>query len=102
MKLLSSPIVLLALGICIVLHILVALLQKKAAQILSYVNIALHIVLVMLLALSSIPIEEAVLTYLISLFAYTLSAAIVNRSRAAKLKRAEEEFEAKRKEETDI
>ena len=98
MKLLSSPLPLIALGVCIILHILSALLPKKAASILAYVNIGLHIVLVLLSAFAALPIEEAVLLYLISLFVYTHTAAISNRCRLARVKSAEAEFEARREE----
>ena len=95
MKLLSSPAVLAVLGICIVLHILSCLLHAKAAKVLSYINILLHTVLVVVSAFSALPIEEAVLVYLISLFAYTVSATAVSSVRARKLKKAKEAFEAR-------
>ena len=65
--------VLILLGVTLALHVLVALIPSNAvARVLSYVNILWHVALVVLLSFMGKTIQQAVLVYLISVFAYTL------------------------------
>ena len=102
MKLLSSTPVLVALGVCVILHVLSCLLRGRASRVLSYINIAMHIALVILSAFASLPIEEAVLVYLFSLFVYTLTSTLVTRDRARALREARETFEARENKEENV
>lgn len=72
MLLLSCPIVLVALAAIIAIHVIAALAGSFASRILTYINIVLHLLILIPLVLYKFKIEEAVLVYMISVFAYTL------------------------------
>jgi len=57
----------------ILLHIITCILESRISKILKYVNIALHIGLIFPMIFGGMPIDEAVLLYMISIFVYTLS-----------------------------
>lgn len=71
MTLFSSPIVLAALVVILILHVISPLLPHGIARPLAYVNIVLHIALILPLIYFDFDLEEAVLIYMISLFTYT-------------------------------
>ena len=73
MLLFHSTASLIILGAAILLHIGTQLIYGIFTKILTFVNIALHIALIIPLLLDGVPIEEAVLAYMISVFTYTLS-----------------------------
>ena len=73
----KTPIILLMLALLIGLHIASLLVKEKLGKILTYVNIGLHILLLPLLLIQKFTIEEGVLVYMISIFAYTLASYIV-------------------------
>ena len=77
----KTPVILLMLALLIGLHIASLLVSEKLGKILTYVNIGLHILLLPLLLLQKFTIEEGVLTYMISIFAYTLASYIVYKVR---------------------
>ena len=77
----KTPVILLMLALLIGLHIASLLASEKLGKILTYVNIGLHILLLPLLLLQKFTIEEGVLTYMISIFAYTLASYIVYKVR---------------------
>lgn len=64
--------VLLILAVFTVLHLLAAFTRDKLSLILSFVNIGLHIVAIILFMMLKLSIAEATLAYLISLFIYTM------------------------------
>jgi len=72
MLLFSYPIVLIALAAIIAIHAIAALVRDCASRILTYINIVLHLLLLIPLILYKFKLEEAVLVYMISVFAYTL------------------------------
>ena len=76
LKLFSTPAVLLLLLLAIGLHAASVFTNGKISQIIGYVNIALHLVLFVPMLGAKFHIEEAVLVYLISFFAYTLISVI--------------------------
>ena len=61
-----------AIILIISIHIISAFMKDNIAKILQFVNIGLHIALFLILILSDIPIDEAVLSYMISVFTYLL------------------------------
>ena len=63
-------------AVVISLHIVTAFSKPMLAKILNYVNISLHIVLFLTLILENVPIDEAVMVYMFSIFVY-LSARFV-------------------------
>ncbi len=73
MELFTNLYAMAALGVCVLLHILCAILPDTAARILNYVNIGVHAASVVAFAFFGLKIEEAVLLYLISIFVYSLS-----------------------------
>ena len=73
----KTPVILLALAVLIGLHIASLLVSEKLGKMLTYVNIGLHILLLPLLLIQKFTIEEGVLVYMISIFAYTLASYIV-------------------------
>ena len=77
----KTPVILLMLALLIGLHIASLLVSEKLGKILTYVNIGLHILLLPLLLIQKFTIEEGVLTYMISIFAYTLASYIVYKVR---------------------
>ena len=77
----KTPVILLMLALLIGLHIASLLASEKLGKILTYVNIGLHILLLPLLLIQKFTIEEGVLTYMISIFAYTLASYIVYKVR---------------------
>ena len=72
MVLFQSIASLILLGTVVLIHIATQLVDGILAKILTFVNIALHIAIIIPLLLDSVPIEEALLVYMISLFSYTL------------------------------
>ena len=102
MKLFSTPVVLLFLALLILLHFVSLVARGKMAKILNFVNIFLHIALFIPLLDNKFSIEEAVLVYMISLFAYTLFAVLLYRravKRSERLEKIRERF-SKRKEDS--
>ena len=79
----KTPMILAMLAILIGLHIASLLVSEKVGKILTYVNIGLHILLLPLLLLQKFTIEEGVLCYMISVFAYTLASYIVYKKRSS-------------------
>ena len=63
-------------ALIISLHIGCALFEKKIAEILSYVNLGLHIALLFMLMVLKVSFEFMALTYMASLFIYLLPAFI--------------------------
>ncbi len=61
-----------AIILIIAVHVVSAFMKEKIAKILQFVNIGLHNALFLTLMLSDIPIDEAVLSYMISVFTYLL------------------------------
>ncbi len=76
MEFIKSPVILIGLIAFITIHIVSELVSDFIAKILTYVNIGLHTLLIIPMLNRGISIEEAVLVYMISLFAYTLTGAI--------------------------
>ena len=86
-----ASIILAGLLLLVALHIVAELLRGIAAKAVAYVNIVLHVLMLLPLAYCKTTIEEAVLVYLISLFAYTVTAAIAyRRAEKARAKQTEE------------
>ena len=73
MTILQSPAVCAAFCLLIALHITAAIFNGKVSKIINIVNITLHIALIFPLLICKIPIDEAVLLYMISTLAYTLA-----------------------------
>ena len=92
MMIFKTPIILAMLAILIGLHIASLLISEKLGKILTFVNIGLHILLLPLLLLQKFTIEEGVLCYMISIFAYTLASYIVYKKRSS-LKTADDSAE---------
>ncbi len=61
-------------ALAVVLHILSALTKGGLSQILSYINLVLHLPFIVLLAFSGVPIIVGVMFVLVSLLAYVSSA----------------------------
>lgn len=72
MVLFQSIASLILLGTVVLIHIATQFVDGILAKILTFVNIALHIAIIIPLLLDSVPIEEALLVYMISIFSYTL------------------------------
>ena len=72
LKLFNAPLVLLLLAVLIAMHAAAVFTKGKISVIIGYVNIGLHLLLFVPMLNAKFHIEEAVLVYLISLFAYTL------------------------------
>ena len=72
LKLFSHPVVLLLLLVVIGLHGAAVLAKGTMSKVIGYVNIALHLLMFIPMLGAKFHIEEAVLVYLISFFAYTL------------------------------
>lgn len=89
-----NPIVLISLGVLIALHVASVVLRGTWAKLIAYLNIALHVGLMFVLLYLKLKIEEAVLVYLISVFAYTLASTVTYkvRERAAKRESAVDEI----------
>lgn len=71
-----TPAVLISLSVLIILHVLSVALRGTAAKLTAYLNVALHVGLLFVLSYLKLKIEEAVLVYLISVFAYTVAATV--------------------------
>ena len=56
--------------VVISLHIVTAFSKSLPFKILNYVNIGLHIALFLTLILENVPIDEAVMVYMLSVFVY--------------------------------
>ena len=69
----ESPVSLALLCTLILLHVVTAIFNGKISKILGYVNIALHIIMILTLLYDGVPIDEAALLYMISVFVYTLA-----------------------------
>ena len=67
---LQSVLTLIIVFAIISIHIATLFLKEKTAKICTYVNIGLHILLFPILLIENIPIDEAVMLYMISIFAY--------------------------------
>ena len=76
-----------SLALLIVLHAASLLLPPKAAKLVAYLNIVLHVGMLFVLACSKVKIEEAVLVYLVSVFAYTVMATVLYRVSKRKTER---------------
>ena len=72
MDILSYPIIPIALAVLIVLHAAAVILRGALGKVISYINILLHVAMLLPLSYYKIAIEEAVLVYLVSIFSYTL------------------------------
>ena len=72
LKLFNAPLVLLLLAVLIAMHAAAVFTKGKISVIIGYVNIGLHLLLFVPMLNAKFHIEEAVLVYLISFFAYTL------------------------------
>ena len=96
----KTPLVLLALAVLIALHIVSHFVSEKLSKILTFVNIGLHVALLFLLMYKGFTIEEAVLAYMISLFAYTLTAYLTYKLRDGKTKEEAEAEAASKAEST--
>ena len=73
MELFTNLYAMAALGVCVLLHILCAILPDAVARILNYINIGVHAASVVAFAFFGLKIEQAVLLYLISIFVYSLA-----------------------------
>ena len=73
MTILQSPAVCAVFCLLIVLHVAASIFIGKVTKIINIMNITLHIALIFLLLICKIPIDEAVLLYMISTLAYTLA-----------------------------
>lgn len=76
MQLWSSPLVFCSLIFLIGMHAAAVFLPEKIGKILQYVNILLHILYLAPLLYAHIPMDEAVLSYMISVFFYTVFFAV--------------------------
>ena len=76
LKLFSTPAVLLLLLVVIGLHGAAVLAKGTMSKVIGYVNIALHLLMFIPMLGAKFHIEEAVLVYLISFFAYTIISCI--------------------------
>ena len=72
MLLFKTSSVMLLLAIAIIMHVIAVFAKEKCAKIFSYVNIGLHIYMIVPLLTNHFEIKEAVLVYMISFFIYTL------------------------------
>ena len=94
LKIFTEPAVLLSLIVLIGMHAAAVFTKGRISEILGYVNIGLHLLLFIPMLDAKFHIEEAVLVYLISFFAYTLLSVIEYRAqekRAAQSASAETE-----------
>lgn len=80
----TVPYVLAAFLLMLILHIAALLFRDPVGKILSYVNIGLHILFVLLLLLGKVPLEESVLLYMISVTVYLFGGALSARIGARK------------------
>ena len=76
MTVLTGTLTIISLSVIVLLHIITAIFDNKISKILEYVNVTLHIALVLALLYDGVPIEEAPLAFMISLFVYTLTRAV--------------------------
>ncbi|MBQ2737592.1 MAG: hypothetical protein IJF38_02800 [Clostridia bacterium] len=83
MEFLKYPTLLLGLLLFILLHVASAIVRGRLSRLLNYVNLALHIIFLIPMMTLGLTIEDAVLMYMISVFVYTLSQALVYRRRGA-------------------
>ncbi len=72
MILFSTMPVLLALALLVLLHLLSTLFEGIVSKVLTYINISLHVFLVIPLLIYDFSFEEGVLVYMISITFYTL------------------------------
>ncbi len=72
----TVPYVLAAFLLMLILHIAALFFHDPVGKILSYVNIGLHILFVLLLLLGKVPLEESVLLYMISVTVYLFGGAL--------------------------
>lgn len=95
MELFSSIPSVIALCVCVALHIVSSVLSDNVAKILRYVNIGFHIALFLVIFFSKLEMESAALAMMISLFVYTLSYRISEavRHSAKPIQNGEEEGE---------
>lgn len=88
LKIFTEPLVLFLLLLLIGMHAAAIFTKGKVSKIIAYVNIGLHLLLFIPMLNAKFHIEEAVLTYLISFFFYTLISLVEYK---AAQKRAERE-----------
>lgn len=69
----TTPLILISLILLCAINIASVFLKDLAMKICNYVNIALHAGCIFLLMYHEIPIDDAVLYYMISVFVYTLA-----------------------------
>lgn len=93
-KLFTEPLVLLLLLLLIGMHAAAIFTKGNVSKIIQYVNIGLHLLLFVPMINAKFHIEEAVLVYLISFFAYTLISAFAYKREQAAAERREEQSEA--------
>ena len=96
-----NPIVLISLALLIGLHVLSVILHGVPARAVTYTNLALHVALLFVLSYLKLKIEEAVLVYLISVFAYTVAATVAYK-RALKMTAEDKILEADDEEVTAV
>jgi hypothetical protein len=88
LKIFTEPLVLLFLAVLIGMHAAAVFTDGRISAILGYVNIGLHLLLFIPMLDAKFHIEEAVLAYLISFFAYTLLSLVEYKMREKKAQSA--------------
>lgn len=94
MVLFEHPIVLVALGVLIAAHIASALAPEIIGRLIAYVNVLIHALMVVPLGILGFPIEDAVLFYMISVFAFTLTHTAVYVLRSIKISKDRDNLSA--------
>lgn len=84
LKIFTEPLVLLFLAVLIGMHAAAIFTDGRISAILGYVNIGLHLLLFIPMLDAKFHIEESVLAYLISFFAYTLLSLVEYKMREKK------------------
>ena len=80
----TSPISIALYCIMMLLHIIGAIFDGKIGKIPNYVNIALHIALIIPLIIDGVPVDEAVLLYMISVLVHTTARLVSAQVRGGK------------------
>ena len=73
----ESPLSLILSALVCVLHVSGAFVGKLAARIINVVNIIIHIALICVFLYDGVPLDEAVLVFMLSVFVYTLTRFII-------------------------
>ena len=73
MLIFKTPIALALICVMLIIHVLSSILRDRISKILNYVNLCLHILLILPLILGGVPIDEAVMLYMLSVLVYTLT-----------------------------